>query len=167
MIDSIYFCEPDDARESWFFFTLQVKKHNNDNSISGWNACYGNPNRVIRKLTDAQSDEKTTIVSLCNELFYCRKKDIPIITFERNTIPVLRTRIVCLDIHDVSFKKLHISPLEIILQNYFHLGYTDSILPLSIYVKELKIESRDMSESELLYKIFQKIGPLIPAGVIE
>lgn len=167
MIDSVYFCEPDEVRESWFFFTLQEKKQNDDISISGWNACYGNPNRVIRKLSEAKPDEKTTIISLCNELFYCRKKDIPIMTFERNIVPILRTRIAYLGIHDISFKKLHFIPLEVILQNYFYLSYKDSIPSLSMLVKQLKIETKNMSEPELLYKIYQKIGPLVPLGVIE
>ncbi len=167
MIDSVYFCEPDDTRESWFFFTLQEKKQNDEISISGWNACYGNPNRVIRKLSDDKSDEKTTIISLCNELFYCRKKDIPIMTFERNIVPILRTRIACLGIHDVSFRKLQTISLEKILQDYFHLSNADTIPPPSILTKELNIEQGNMSEPELLYNIYKKIGPLIPTGVIE
>ena len=166
MIDNIWLCEPNDARESWCFLELKLKKQDANDVISGWEATYANPNRVVHKANDTRSDEKESLKKLFFHIYRCRKKEIPIITFGSNVIPVLRTRILCQGIRDESLRSVKTISLQKILQDYFCFDNDNSILSASDFVAGLKIEQGNATETELLYDVFTRIGPLLPAGVI-
>jgi hypothetical protein len=167
MIDNIWFCEPNDARESWCFFAIKVKKQDGSDTIAGWEICFANPNRTVRKVADAQSDEKELLKGLLHELYYCRKNDIKIITFETNTIPILRTRIIFHDIHNISFRSLQVISIQKLLQEHLFFGEDNSVPSISDFCSRMKIGRQDRDETELLHDIFKRIGPLLPPGVIE
>ena len=167
MIDNKWFCEPNDARESWCFLSLKVNKKDVDDVISGWEICYGNPNRVTRMATDTPSNEKEVIKGLIHEIYYCRKKDIDIITFGNTVIPLLRTRIVFHGISDVSLRSVKFLSIKKILQDYFFIVGEDASKSVYDFAWEMNIEEGDMAETELLRDVFLKIGALLPVGVIQ
>lgn len=167
MIENKWFCEPNDIRESWCFLSLKVNKKDVDDVISEWEICYGNPNQVTRMVTDTPSNEKELIKRLIQEIYYCRKKDIMIITFSNTVLPLLRTRIVFHGIDNISLRNVKFLSIKKILQDYFFIVRKDAIKSVYDFAWEMNIEEGDMSETELLRDVFLKIGALLPAGVIQ
>lgn len=167
MIDNIWFCEPNDARESWCFFTVKLKKHEANDAIASWEVCYTNPNRVIRMAGNDTPSEEELLRGLLREIYYCRKKEITLITFGENVIPLLRTRIVYHCIRDVNLRSLKVLSIQKILQDYFFFGKDNTVSSISDFAFEMKNPPDANTETETLYEIFKRIGPLLPSGVIE
>ena len=167
MIDNIWFCEPNDARESWCFFTMKLKEIDAHSTVTEWEVTYANPTRVIYRTNNAPSTEEVLLRQILFHISRCKKKGIPIITYERKIIPLLRSRLLCHGMCNISLRSLKILSLQQLLQDFFYFGTTNSILSASDFAKELKIDENGLTETELCYVIFKRIGPLLPQGVIE
>lgn len=164
MIDNKWFCEPNDLRESWCFLSLDVGGWNEGSVITSWEIGYANPAKLIRKINCDESSENKVIGKLLNEIFYCRKNGIKIITYGNNVVPALRTRILVLGLAEVGLHGMDLICIEDLLSKFFL--FDDNSLtggPTSGVLK--KIGVADGSGAELLWRLFQKICPLIPGGV--
>ena len=150
MIDNKWFCEPDEQRETWCFLNLHV----NDNYIiKGWEIGYGNPTILIRELKNKKTQEKELIKELLSQLYHCRKEDILLIMYI-NILTILRTRIIILNIKNASLYGLKYVCIEEILQNYFQ------------QIEKIKIEVKEKKQTQFLWNLLIKIGPLLPRGVL-
>jgi hypothetical protein len=167
MIDNIWFCEPNDARESWCFFSMKSKEIDSHQCIIEWEAIYANPSKVTYKAKNTPSAEETLLREILFHVSMCRKKEIPIITYERKIIPILRSRLLFHGMCNISLRNLKTLSLQDLLQDYFYFGTTNSFLSASDFARELKIDENGLSETELCYVIFKRMGPLLPLGVIE
>lgn len=161
MIDNKWFCEPDDQRESWCFLFLKVSKHN---IIESWEIGYGNPTTLVRTLVNHKSKEKEIIKELLRELYYCRKKDVILITYSLDVLPILRTRIILLNIEDASLYRIKHVSVERLLSDYFLPEIMNS--SLSDLVKRMGIEVKNPCQVDLLRHLLIQIGTLLPYGVI-
>lgn len=165
MIDNKWFCEPDDQRDSWCFLVLQLEER--DFVINGWEIGYGNPRKLIRIISSSKSSEKEIIKELLQEIYYCRRKGIQVITFGTDVLPVLRTRIILLDLKDVSLRGVKHICIEKIIKEYFLLyGFNTSISNMLEIARKMNIEMKDLSRVELLHNLFLRIGPMLPDEVI-
>lgn len=147
MIDNKWFCEPDDRRKTWCFLNLHV---NEKNEVNGWNVGYGNPTKLLDEIKNKKTREIEIIKELLVHLYRCRKEDIILITIASDVLPILRTRILYRNIKAVSFYGLKYICIDEILQTYFH---QDKVLNKS-------------NEIQFFWNLWQKIGPLIPRGVL-
>ena len=147
MIDSKWFCEPDEQRETWCFLNL----HENDNcNIVGWDVGYGNPTTLLCEIKNQKTKEVEIIKELLIHLYHCRKDNIILITNTSDVLPILRTRILLLNVKEVCFYGLKYICIEEIMLTYFqHVNLIN--------------ESKQIW---FLWSLLQKIGPLLPKGVL-
>ncbi|KXB08200.1 hypothetical protein AKJ58_00600 [candidate division MSBL1 archaeon SCGC-AAA385D11] len=164
MIDNKWFCEPNDERESWCFLILEQRNSEGDGSITGWQIGYGNPKKMTRTLSSSGSSEEEIIQGLLDEIYYCRREGILMITAERDSVPALRTHILLLGMEEASFRGVEYVCIDRLLEEHF-LGLGDldgssgrSILELGERIGIVE----DCEETELLRRIFLRIGPLLP-----
>ena len=151
MIDNKWFCEPDELREIWCFLNLHV---NDKDIIEGWEIGYGNPIVMMRKINHRKTNEKDIIKELLIQLYNCRKENILLITYTNNVLPILRTRILFLDIKEASLYGIKHISVEEILYTYFLYDANQELID-----KNKKIT--------FLWKLLLRIGPLLPRGVIQ
>jgi len=161
MIDNKWFCEPDELRESWCFLILYQKDQKDDFVISGWEIEYGNSSRIIRKIYNSKNNEEGIINELLEEIHYCRKKRITIITFGFDVIPAIRTRISILDLKEVSLRGIRNIALEKLISENFLFFNSNKSPSIEMIAKKMNIESDCFSNVELLRNIFLRIGPLL------
>ena len=165
MIDNKWFCEPNDLRESWCFLSLDVKDGDEDFAISSWEIGYASPAKLLRKINCDESDEDKIIGKLLDEIYYCRKNRIKIITYGKNVVPLLRTRIVVLGLCELSLHGVDFICIEDLLSKYFLFDAENQNRgSLPDFLK--KIGAVNGNEVEMLRRLFQKIGLLLPSGVI-
>lgn len=162
MIDNKWFCEPNDQRESWCLLILQVNDHF---AINGWEIGYGNPKMLLRIISNNKSREREIIKELLRDLYYCRREGIVLITFRDDVLPMLRTRIILLNIEDVCLRGLNYICIEQLLKEYFLSGTLNSS-DMPELVKKMSIETSGSSQVQLLWSLFLRIGPMLPSGVI-
>lgn len=162
MIDNKWFCELNEQRESWCLLILQVNDHF---AINGWEIGYGNPSKLVRIIGNSKSNEKKIIKELLQEIYYCRREGISLITFKANALKILRTRIVLFNIEDVCLRGLNYICVEQLLKEYF-LSSTLNSSDMPELVKKMSIETSGSSQVQLLWSLFLRIGPMLPSGVI-
>lgn len=167
MIDNIWFCEPNDARESWCFFTMKLKEIDAHQSVTEWEVTYANPTRVTYKTKNTPSAEEVLLRQILFHISMCKKKEVPFITYERKTIPILRSRLLYHGMCNISLRNLKTLSIQQLLQDYFYFGTTNSLQSASDFAKELKIDENGLTETELYYRIFMRLGSLLPEGVIK
>ncbi len=167
MIDNIWFCEPNDARESWCFFTMKLKEIDGHQCVTGWEVTYANPTRVTYKTKNTPSTEEILLRQILFLISTCKKKGALFITYERKIIPILRSRLLCHGMCNISLRSLKILSVQQLLEDFFYFGPTNSILSTYDFARELKIDENGLSETELCLAIFRRLGPLLPRGVIE
>ena len=160
MIDSKWFCEPNDYRESWCFLKIYQTQIKNESIISGWELGYGNPNQLTRIIKNENIDEKEIIRALFKEIFFCRKNKIKLITYEQS-IPLLRSRVLFLKMQEISLKGISFICILNLLKQYFSIN--DMLFQLA---GKMKIKIKGIKEIEIIRNIFIRIGPLLPEGVI-
>ena len=159
MIDNKWFCEPNEQRESWCFLFLKV----NHFVIDGWEVGYGNPTMLVRKVANRKSRERELIKELLQELYHCRRENIMLITYAYSALPTLRTRIILLNLKDACLHGIKYISIEKLLEEYFLLLNSTNISEL---VRKMNIEMEGSSQAKLLWNLFMRIGPMLPAGVI-
>ncbi len=165
MINNKWFCSPDNYRESWCFLIFDNKKVKNTIEIQSWNLGYGNPHQLIKLKTSKGKQERKVINDLLQELNYCRKNHLRIITLYENDVKILRTRCIQLQIQDASLQKINYMSLEGIIQTYFTFDYKKDESIFNQIANILNIKEKDESKPEQFRKILNKIGPLLPRGV--
>lgn len=166
MIGNRWLCEPDDERESWCFLTLEREDSaGKGDAFAGWEISYGNPRKIVRSL-NSESNEKESLQDLSNELHYCRSEGITVFNFRENALPALRTHLLLNDIGVVSLRGIENIPIERLLKENFHnlelnpsKNGLDSIPRLC---ETVSIQTENFSNTELLWKVLLKIGPLLP-----
>lgn len=161
MIGNRWFCQPDDERESWCFMVLELKQEDNG-FLAGWEISYGNPKRTVRTLENAGSNEVEILRELVKEINYCRRKQIPVITLRDDIIPKIRTRILYSTLEEASFQGLENISIESLLRENFVGADLRNRQSVKGLCEELKIETANRSETELLREAFLRIGPLVP-----
>ncbi len=163
MIDSKWFTELNEQRESWCFLSLGMGINS---TIRRWEISYANPSRFVRKIISSKSEETDVIKELLKELINCRRSKIPLVTFRTEYLQKLRTRILLLGITGASLRGLRSIDIERILNEFFRMDLLDSTNSLTDFAKRLKIETKNKSSSELLWAVMLRLGPLLPEGVI-
>lgn len=167
MIGSKWFHEPDDERESWCFLTLEQDCSANS-SIIGWRMGYGNLVKMVRTLENEGSDEREVILELLEEFSYCRRENITLITDGSDVLQRLRTRILASNVPSVSLKGIRQISIESVLENYFEgVNSLKDLASLGVNIElreENKLDGRTTKNPKLLWRIFLKIGPLLPKG---
>lgn len=167
MIENKWFCEPNDQRECWSFLILRLDNQDRNFEIIGWDIVYANPRKLIRKLKNKKNGEKEIVNELLHEIYYCRKNNITLITFREDIIPIIRTRILLLNLNDASLRGIKYFSMEKLLKKYFlfYMSNTSTTRP-SVIINKMNVSNEKLSDVEMLWKIFLKIGPLLPDGVI-
>lgn len=101
------------------------------------------------------------------EIFTQAQRNITIITFKKDSIPIFRQRILFHDIFNVSFQDIFFLSLETVLHDYFSLNLdkNDTIEDVS---EQLNIAYLDeTAECMNLQRIFCKILPLLSNEVVQ
>ena len=167
MIENKWFCEPDDQRECWCFLILHMDYNEEDFNITGWEIGYSNPRKIVRKIKNSKSNEKQIIKELLHELYYCRKNRIILITFGVDVFPAIRTRIILMDLKDASLRRIKYISVEKLIAEYFLFYiFNSTATALPMIIKRMNIANEKSSDVEMLWKIFLRIGPVLPDGVI-
>ncbi len=144
--DEIWYSEPDNTRIPWVFLSIKTQC----GEIVGWHVCYGNSNRVVKVVRREGDQEQEALTGLVDEIKRCKKGTL-LITYDRETLPALRRKLLKYDAR-VNLRGLRHVCIESLLKLYF--GNTG----------ETKGVDRDPSE---LWRIFTKIGPLVPEEALE
>lgn len=165
MIENRWFCEPDDERESWGFFSLERKESGEAETVTGWKIGYGNPEKMVRKVSNKRSDEREVLKELAKELSYCRQNQVLFVTYEP-TLPVIRTRTVILGLKEVGLRGIKHMCLEKVLERYFSglpgRGDLRQISDLLGLIELGEERSSEPEQLELLRRVLLAVGPLLP-----
>lgn len=158
MIGNKWFHEPNDSRESWGFLTINQKNNSREEPILNWKIGYGNPKKLTRMESSEESDEKERIRNLIEEIKFCMKNDVLLITLASNVIPKLRSRIFLQGIEKVRMRDLRQISIEDVFKDYFE-GF-DNLRDIRRLLESES--SEDISEPESLWTVFKSIGPMLP-----
>lgn len=158
MINNKWFCEPNPTRESYCFVFLNKKNKNSYQQIIGWKIGIGSIEKIHKIKQSQEEDEKTIIEKLLGEFFYCRQKNIIVVTDSVDNFPILRARIARLNIKQANLAAIKYIELESLINKYFP------------HKKNNNLESRHTffpikvgdDEIETIWNVFRKIAPLIP-----
>jgi hypothetical protein len=120
MIDNIWFCGPNDARESWCFFTMKLKEIDGHQCVTGWEVTYANPARVTYKTKNTPSAEEILLRQILFHISTCKKKRALFITYERKIIPILRSRLLCHGMCNINLGNLKILSVQQLLEDFFY-----------------------------------------------
>jgi hypothetical protein len=145
---------------------MKSKEIDSHQCIIEWEAIYANPSKVTYKAKNTPSAEETLLREILFHISTCKKKRALFITYERKIIPILRSRLLCHGMCNISLRNLKTLSLQRLLEDYFYFGTTNSFLSASDFARELKIDENGLSETELYYVIFKRMQPLLPTGVI-
>lgn len=166
MIGGKWFSKPDDERESWCFLILRLDSSEGDRekSIIGWQAGYGNPRKITRILNDDGSDEMETVKKLLAEMQSCRRGGVTLITLDAEFLPALRTCALLLGLNGAGLQAVRHLCVKELLEKYF-LGVRLGDLSGARAILKLidpSIETDDLQEVQVLWRLFLAIGPLLP-----
>jgi len=166
MIESKWFCMPDDDREPWCFLTLELDA---GKRITGWQAGYGNPRRITRMLGGNESSEEEIIqrlLRLFEEIRFCRRMGTTLITLGAEDLPALRTRTLLLGLDGAVLRGLKHICIERLLRDHF-LGFEGGVdLPHARSIlksaESAHVETDGLKEPEVLWRLFLEVGSLLP-----
>jgi hypothetical protein len=166
MIGGKWFSKPDDGRESWCFLILRLdgSRGNQEKTVVGWQAGYGNPRKITRILDSGESDERETIKKLLAEIQSCRRRGVTLITLEAEFLPALRTRALLLGLNQAGLQAVRHLCVKELLKEYFlgiELKDLSDALAILKFI-DVGTEKSDLQEVQVLWKLFSAIGPLLP-----
>jgi hypothetical protein len=119
MLNNKWFCEPNPFRETYCYMSIQKKTIDNYLQITGWQTATANMQSIVTMDQYQDKDEKKAIQELLKKLSYCIEKNITLITPTNQTMPLLRTRILTLNIPNVSFTTIKTICIEHLMEKYF------------------------------------------------
>lgn len=148
------------------FLVLKKAETEPDDVIKRWETCYSDSSRVSHMTTESEF-EKPLIKGLLTELFGQCQRNIVLVTFSEQSIPLLRKRIVFHDINNVTFQGIEFISLQELLNTYFSIKLDKNHDAVYHAADQLNIPVGDeQTEAELVRSIFRKIVQLIPQDVI-
>jgi len=157
---------PGSYNKTWFFLIIKLAETNPDNVIVHCEICNNHSDRIAHTTVNPMF-EKEVIQWLIKEIFTQASRNITIITFKKDSIPILRQRIIFHDIFNVSFQDIIFLSLERILLNYFSINF-DENKTIEDVSEQLNVKYLDgKAECMNLQHIFCKILPLLPNEVAQ
>lgn len=162
MIGNKWICEPDDKREVWCFLKLVRKR--SEKMLAGWEISYGNPEEIVRSL-DSKGGEEEILHDLLEQLYRCKSEGITVFTFGESAFQDLRTRCLLTSSNGASLRGVENLSIERLMEENFSLEVNPSeggLKNISSLCEALDIQIGDCSDTELLWKILLRIGPLLP-----
>lgn len=149
--ENSWYAEPNKGREPWVILVLET----NRGRIVGWQMGFGNSQTITRisRMRKNVNGEGEVLKELLKEIWDCKRGERnTIITYARGTLPLLRSKILQLDIKGASFGGLQHLCLERLLDQHFGGGN--------------KWAGADQ-DPKALWELFTRIGPLVPRRAME
>ncbi len=153
--------------KTWCFLILKLANTDPNYVLKSWEIGYNHLNRIANTTVNTLF-EKQLVLELLHEIFTHSQQNTIIVTYRKNSIAILRRRILFHNLNNVSLQDIHCISVEEILRNHFLLDPNRTQNTIFDVADQFNITiDNEKSEAELLRVIFQKIIKLIPTGVIE
>jgi len=175
------FSAVDDDVEYWFFLVLERESQSPEpgTPVAGWQAVYGNPEKMTRSLGSKGPGEGEILEELLREIRHCRREGATLVTFRAGALPRLRTRMLLRGLGGADFRGVRHICVEGLLKNYY--GMEGSLEEIA---RALEVDGGDGDDSiprrmgeggkvvgspraRILWEIFRKVGPMLPGRCLE
>lgn len=123
--DNLLYAQPDDSVPSWLLLRLQTKS-GCPGPLTGWELGIANVREIIEvkeERGENLEDERELLQNLMGELENHRDSRATLVTCSRETIPLLRSRLLAINVRNVTLRGLtHISLENVVDQHFVRLG---------------------------------------------